>query len=74
MTAENSAGRAAQAFTVTVAEVAPTAVGPRTARLDDGDVALRVDAAPPAVEIAAAFGGTALTYTATSSAWRRWRP
>ena len=39
----------------------PTAVG----RLDD--VALRVDAAPPAVEIAAAFGGTALTYTATSS-------
>ena len=62
VTAENSAGRAAQAFTVTVAEVAPTAVG----RLDD--VALRVDAAPPAVEIAAAFGGTALTYTATSSA------
>ena len=61
VTAENRAGRAAQAFTVTVAEVAPTAVG----RLDN--VALRVDAAPHAVEVAAAFGGTALTYTATSS-------
>ena len=61
VTARNSAGEATQTFEVTVKDAAPAAVG----RLDD--VTLLAEQPPHDVEVASAFSGTNLMYTAVSS-------
>ena len=61
VTARNSAGEATQTFGVTVLDVAPAAVG----RIDD--VTLLAQQPPHDVEVASAFTGTNLMYTAVSS-------
>lgn len=61
VTAENSEGSAVQTLAVTVKDQPPVAVG----TLDD--VTLKVDGVLT-VDVSAAFGGTALVYSVTSSA------
>ena len=61
VTARNDAGEATQTFEVKVKDAAPAAVG----RLDD--VTLLVEQPPHDVEVASAFTGTNLMYTAVSS-------
>ena len=58
--ATNTAGRATQSFTVTVAPPPPTAVGTLDAQTLTAAVSVEVD-------VAAAFAGTVTTYGATSS-------
>ena len=61
VTARNDAGEATQTFEVTVKDAAPAAVG----RIDD--VTLLAQQPPHDVEVASAFTGTNLMYTAVSS-------
>ena len=62
VTATNSAGSAGQSFTVTVEDVPPMAVGTLP------DLTVRAGDDPVAVDVAPAFSGTALNFSAMSSA------
>ena len=62
VTATNSAGSAGQSFTVTVEDVPPMAVGTLP------DLTVKAGDDPVAVEVAPAFSGTALNFSAMSSA------
>ena len=62
VTASNSEGRAEQTFTVTVKDEPPAAVG------ELADLTITVGDEPVAINVAAAFSGSALMFSAASSA------
>ena len=62
VTASNSEGRAEQTFTVTVKDEPPAPVG------ELADLTVTVGDEPVAIDVAAAFSGSALMFSATSSA------